>query len=362
MAKKRSNSTIGIDIGTTSIKVVKASRRGSSYIVNSAHEYFFNQDIMRDGLPQQDGLLGMHVQQALVESGGGKSVAMAVPTNTIMTSIAMVDSRLKDSALFNNIETNLSRYIPLPADEVMVDCQIISQVEDDPNTNEVLVVGTNREYVNSRMYACEDAELDLTLIDVDIYALTTLLSIKYDFSEFTRQEVIIFIEVGVFRTGFFVLKSDGTVEAREMPMGGERLTELIADEMNIPIEKAEALKRGATREEVSGVTNAPAGGQTENWDNNPVLNKCKEVFITEASAQIQSTLYAYQTNNPQFKVRQVFLTGGGTLVPGFIETLSAGLSMEVERINPQDIIEFSAAIPHPEKFSIATGLAIRSML
>lgn len=357
MAKKRSNSAIGVDIGTTSIKVVKASKRGSSYMVTSAHEYFFNQDIMRDGLPQQDGLLGMHIQQALMESGGGKSVAMAVPTNTIMTSIATVDSRLKDNALFNNIETNLSRHIPLPADEVMVDCQIIGQADDDPNTNAVLVVGTNREYVNSRMYACEDAELDLSLIDVDIYALITLLSMQYDFSEFTKQEVIIFIEVGVFRTGFFVLKSDGTVEAREMPMGGERLTELIADELNIPIEKAEALKRGATRGD-----NASGGEQAESWENSPVLNKCKEVFIAEANAQIQSTLYAYQANNAQFKIRQVFLTGGGTLVPGFVDALSTSLSMEVERINPQEIIEFSTAIPHPEKFSIATGLAIRSML
>lgn len=341
---RRPNKAVGIDIGTTSIRIVEGNRRGTDFSIDRAYEYMFNEEVMRDGLPEEVDVLGIHLQRAMKQLGGSKEVTMSVPSTAIMTYNAVIDDNLKGDELFTTLEANLGQYIPFSADEVMMDCQVIGSSIEEEYKNEVLIVAAEKEFVNSRSLSSEIAGLEVKIVDADIYALTTLLGIKYDFSNFIKQDAIVYIESGVFRTGFFVLKGDGTIYAREMPIGGDRLTEMISDELDISMDDAEIQKLNA------------------DWEGNPILAKCKEAFIEEMVVQVQSAMHAYVPNNPQVSLKQIFVTGGGALVPGYVEALSGSLDRTVERINPSDMVQFNVPGVQAEKFAIACGLAVRSML
>ncbi len=343
---KRPVKAIGVDIGSSAIKMAEATRIGDQYTIERAAIYELDEDVWKDGIPDDLEVAKIHLQRALKMFGSStKNIVMSVPTSALVVRNEVLDAALRGDELWNTIEANLPQYMPFTSEEVMLDFQIMGPTEGVSGSNDVLITAVQKDYVNLRDLVTEMAGYKLTLLDGDIYALLRLIGLKEPLESYSNYDGIALIEIGLYRTGFHVVLGNGVIYVREFPIGGERLTEIISDLGNLSLGEAEERK-------ING-----------DWSNDPILQEAHLRFTDEIGEQALSALEVYLPNNPQVELRRIFVTGGSANIPGLVSALSEKFNEELVGLNPLDYVDFSDQVmkKSPASLSIACGLAIRSL-
>jgi type IV pilus assembly protein PilM len=152
------------------------------------------------------------------------------------------------------------------------------------------------------------------------------------------------MEIDIFKGG--VLRFSRCLET-----GGADMTRLVADDLNISIQDAEAFKRN-----IDVLTP-------------PEKNKTVAAVISKLDAllmEIRRSVEYYRTTYREKAVDRVIVTGGAALMKGLPEYFSQSLGLPVELCDPFGGLKYKDAIgaefgPLAPCFSAAVGLALRKM-
>lgn len=345
--RKPSKGLIGVDISSTSVKVLELSVKNNRYWVESyalvplpegsvVEKNILNPEAVGDALERA-------VNLANVQS---TDVALAVPTSMVITKIIEMDVDMNDDEREIQIRDDAEQYIPFPLDEASLDFEVLPDRLANPNRVNVLLVATRIENVEARAEALELGGLTPKIADVESFAIENAFKVFSDTLPMGVNTVGI-LDIGHTMTTLSVMRNNKVIYTREQVFGGKQLTQEIQNRYGLSFEEAGRAKKSRT---------LPDDYDIE------VLEPFLEAVVQQAAHSLQFFFSSSQFN----EVDHILLAGGNANIPGLAKLLQQKLGYRVTIANPFLQMGFSPQIDikkienDASSLMVACGLALRS--
>lgn len=343
-AKK--DKTIGLDIGSHSIKVCRLSQRQKGIFLDSFGLANLPPSSIVNGAIKEPQVIAKTLQTLLNHLGiKTKEIVFALSGYSVIIKKINLPV-LPEKELSQSIEYEAQQHIPFDIKEVNLDFQILGPLKENHDSMSVLLVAVKKETLNAFLEILNLAGLDACIADVAAFALSNAYEIKHPLD----SNPIALLNMGASQITLHVLTKEGPVFTRDIFLGGRQLTEQIRSHLNLSFEEAEKIKLGG---------NLTSGSMDRI---RPPLMSIVQTWLEE----IKQVLDVLTASDPETKPNKIILSGGSSLMPGLPQFLSKGLQLPVELFNPF----FSVGV-NPETFdlnylqsvgpqmAIALGLALR---
>lgn len=345
--RKPSKGLIGVDISSTSVKVLELSVKNNRYWVESyalvplpegsvVEKNILNPEAVGDALERA-------VNLANVQS---TDVALAVPTSMVITKIIEMDADMNDDEREIQIRDDAEQYIPFPLDEASLDFEVLPDRLANPNRVNVLLVATRIENVEARSEALELGGLTPKIADVESFAIENAFKVFSDTLPIGVNTVGI-LDIGHTMTTLSVMQNNKVIYTREQVFGGKQLTQEIQNRYGLSFEEAGRAKKSRT---------LPDDYDIE------VLEPFLEAVVQQAARSLQFFFSSSQFN----EIDHILLAGGNANIPGLAKLLQQKLGYRVTIANPFLQMGFSPQIDikkienDASSLMVACGLALRS--
>jgi type IV pilus assembly protein PilM len=334
---RRKPTLLGIDLGSDSIKAVEVVREKDRLKVVG-----FGKVEVPSAEARGDALSDL-LKHCSFKS---KRVATSVSGRSVIVRfLNMVD--IPDENLKNAIKFEADRYIPFDLNEVVLDCH---RIEDAPgvaaNEMKLLLVAVKREVVDEQVKLVQNVGLVPDVVDVDAFALSNAFAIGGPSYEMAAGKVVALVDVGASKTVVDIVRGAESYFTREVYLGGHEITNAIAKRFGIETFEGEQLKRapGNREQEVAGA----------------VLQSLEDL-----GNEIHLS-FDYYENQADSKVEEVFVSGGGSRVPGLEETFERIFERRTLTWNPLEGFDLDeSGLDHEAlrecapALGVAAGLAAR---
>ncbi len=349
-------SVIGVDIGTSGIKVVQLRRDGSRAILETygtiALGPYGQSDVgkVTNLVPET---LTIALNDVLRESGmvSGELVA-TIPAQSSLVFILTLPASIDEKTLSEVIPNEAKKYIPVPIDEVSLDWFLIpkretTSLDEDGgstvNPTEVLVVVIHNEVLKRYQNIMKQSSLPSSFFEVETFSAVRS-AIVHELSP-----VMIF-DFGASKTKLSIVEYGVVREVHIINKGGADITQNIATSLGVPFARAEQLKKqyGLVGDVMDGSL-----ARTIRLSTDFILSEANNVMIH------------YEKKNNK-TIGKAFLIGGGSLLKGFLQEATSTMSTEVFLSNPFIKVDAPAfLIPTLEsigpEFAHALGIALRKL-
>lgn len=345
--RKPSKGLVGVDISSTTVKLLELSVKNGRYWVESyavmplpensvVEKSILNPEAVADALERVVNLANPHTTH----------VAIAVPTSMVIHKIIEMDADMSDEEREVQIRMDAEQYIPFPLDEVSLDFEVLPDRLANPNRVNVLLVATRTENVDNRVEVLELAGLSAKVADVESYAMERAFSVFADTLPMGANTVGI-LDIGHTMTTLSVMQKGKIIYTREQVFGGRQLTQDVQSRYGLSFEEAGRAKKERT---------LPDDYDTE------VLEPFLDAVVQQAARSLQFFFSSSQFN----EIDHILLAGGNANIPGLAKLLQQKLGYRVTIANPFLQMGFSPQIDikkienDASSLMVACGLALRS--
>jgi type IV pilus assembly protein PilM len=335
-------SYLGIDIGSSSIKIVELKNQGGKAML-STYGFSENLDDLDQASPEK---IAAIINKICAEAGMvSRKAVSALPTFSVFSSIINLAGVSKKD-LPSAINWEAKKVIPLPPEEMILDWKKIENVGQvaDKNNVKVLLTGAPRTLVKRYIEIFKNAQINLLSLETETFALVrSLLG--------NDKSTVMIVEIGAKTTSFTVIDQSIPTLNRSIDVGGWTITKAISHSLNIGLERAEQFKYDL------GV------GSFDSADN--AIPKTIIESISPIVNEIKYALNLFQSKDNK-KVDKIILSGGSALLMNFTEYLSKILKINVVAGNPWAAISYPVDLKPlldeiAPRMAIAIGLALREM-
>lgn len=239
-----SGPTVGLDIGSSTIKVVEVVGSKGSPSVRAVGMAPTPAGAMENNIIVDAQLLGQAVKQLMREVGirARSSVSSVSGQGALVVRVIEVP-KMSDSELAETMKWEVERHVPFAADEVIMDFQPIERPDEPPDAQnmEVLLAVAQQDMIDRHVEMLFAAGLAPRAIDVEPLACARSL-IELGPDPYGHKTVAI-INIGASNTDIGVFRDGLLAFPRTIPLAGDAFTRAIAEYFNAPQEQAEELKR-----------------------------------------------------------------------------------------------------------------------
>lgn len=339
---------LGIDISSTSVKLVELGRAGNGYKVESyAVEPLPVNAVVEKNIAEVEAV-GETLRKAVKRAGTkNKLCALAVPSSAVITKVITMPAGLKDDELESQIQLEADQYIPYALDEVNLDFEVLGPSEKNPETVDVLLAASRSENVEVRIAAAEMAGLTPKIMDVEAYTMENVYPLLGLQARDDQPFLVAVMDVGATMTSINVLENGKLIYTREQAFGGKQLTEEIMRRYGLSYEEAGLAKK--------------EGGLPDNYVTE-VLEPFKETMVQQVHRFLQFFFAAGQRD----AVHHIVLAGGCAAIPGVDEMIESRLGTPTTIANPFKDMTLASRINAQRlandapSLLMACGLALRS--
>jgi len=192
--------------------------------------------------------------------------------------------------------------------------------------------------------------------DVANVFYTSYSSAEASLSEYHRRQGCALVDIGSMFTDVLIFKDGFLKYVVNVPLGGEHLTQSIANRLNIHVDLAEEIKRSyafalssdARSDEEILIKNEEGYIPVKKEVIAQALESTVSRFVELVIGAIKNSGLLEQIN------AGVVLTGGGSLLPGLEERIEQGAKLQVKAAK---ITITSKRVTHAAKYCAAVGLA-----
>ena len=346
--EKKTQNVLGLDISSSSVKLLELSRSGNRYRVESYGVCSLPPNaVVEKNINDVEGVSEAIIKVLGQSKSKVKHAAVAVSGSAVITKTIEMDAELNEDQMESQIAIEADQYIPYPLDEVAIDFEVQGESERDPELVDVLLAACRKENVDLRVESIELAGLAAKVVDVEAYAMERAFEMIHDQLEGDEDSVIAVVDVGATMTTLSVLVGGVTVYTREQLFGGKQLTEEIQRRFGLTYEEAGLAKK--------------QGGLPEDYESE-VLQPFKEAVVQQVTRSLQFFFSSSQYN----EVDYVVLAGGVAAMPDLAELVEDKLGMPALTANPFANMSVASKVNavalgnDAPAMMIACGLAMRS--
>lgn len=366
-----SESYVGVDIGTSSIKVVELKKHQNKVALVT---YGFSDRLAEGGadVNKLDIKYVTNTLEGILKKANisSKNIVASLPTFTVFSSIINLSGNLSDKDLSLSINWEAKKVIPLPLEDIVLDWQ---KIEDDelvkeqpkteikiapeaakaavglppataqapkkPKINRILLIGAPKNLIKSYAYTFKSMKFNLISLETEIFGLIRSL-VGSD------KSALMIIQIGGNSTNLFVVDKGVSVLSRTIDVGGLAVTKAISKNLNISLEKAEQFKYDLINNAGNGQLPKPVIEVIT-----PIINEAKHILGAYSSKENRD-------------IEKIILTGGASLLHGLPDYFSGALDKNVMIGDPWFRVAYPLELkPVLEqigpRLSVAIGLAMR---
>jgi len=356
--KQQDTNVIGIDIGSSAIKIVQLAKVKGKAILKTYGSLALGPYVgLSPGQAtniSQDRLSAVILDLMKEANVNTSNTGVSIPIrSSLVTLVEMPDLPEKELATMIPIEAR--KYIPVPISEVALDWWIIPKEESkafdfEPKKEvavsqktEVLVVSIHNEVLNNYSEIVKRASLKTTFFEIEMFA-----SIR---SLIDRElaPVMIF-DMGAGSTKLYIVERGIIRRSHIINRGSQDITISISQGLQVPLEKAEKIKR-----------NLGANSEADEKTVYDIIDLTLDYIFSEAGA----VMLGYEKRYGK-TLSKIFLTGGGVALKGFLKYAKSRFQTEVVLGDPFSKVETPAFLTDILKqsgldFSVAVGIALRKL-
>ena len=342
---------LGLDIGSSSIKLVQIKEAKGQYIVEKFGMKLLEPEVIVDGTVMDEGRVVGAIKELIDETGAKqKKVAVSISGHSVIVKKISLPP-MPDDELEGQVKLAAEQYIPFDINEVSFDFHILNpadQADGGEPQMSLLLVAAKKDKVNELTELVRGAGLTPVVMDVDAFAVENMYSANYADSP---DETTALVNIGASVMNVNILKGGTSAFTRDIPIGGNRYTEAIQRELGMTYEEAEVTKKGERKASVDEETIAS------------VLDGVN----AEVASEIARTVDYYRSTGSEGDIGKILLCGGGSKVSGFAQLLSDRMRCPVEFANPFSQVDISKVDTDPDALThlaaeaaVGVGLALRT--
>ncbi|HEY5734065.1 MAG TPA: pilus assembly protein PilM [Gammaproteobacteria bacterium] len=346
---KKSIPLIGIDISSTSVKLIELSRAGKTFKVETYAVEPLPANSVVDKRIEDIEAVGQCLERAYKKSGSKlKTASVAVAGSSVITRVIAMPGNLSDSEMADQILIEADQYIPYDMDEVSYDFSTIGPTEGNPDQVDVLLAASQRDNVDQRSEVCNYAGLTAKIVDIEAYAIEhTYELLRHQLPDEGIDKVVAIVDIGATTMTITVLHDGNIIYTRDQTFGGKQLTEEIMRRYGLSYEEAGLKKR--------------QGGLPDNYQTE-VLDPFKDNIVQEVNRSLQF----FFANSAFNAIDTIVMAGGTSTIPGVTNIVEQQTGNQTLLAEPSAGLKMSGKV-RPERLHadaasllISFGLALRS--
>jgi type IV pilus assembly protein PilM len=360
---KKGQSVLGIDIGSSAIKIVQIRKKRGRAVLETYGELalgpYAQIEVGRStNLPKEKIIEALRdiLREAKTTTN---SCGIALPLSSSLITFITIPS-VPEKQIQEVINLEARKYIPVPMSEIMLDYSIIPKEDnlapDDVTpvnkpdeklpprpTQDVLVVAIHNEYINNYQAIAAGSGVQPSFYEIELFS-----SIRAVVEQ--GIQAVMVVDMGAQATKLYILERGLLRASHIINRGSQDITLAISKSLSLSVNEAENMKR------VYGMKGGP-----EYKELTEVITVNLDYVFYEANATLLSYQKKYQKN-----ISKVILTGGGVLLKGFTELAKVSFQTEIVYANPFNKLETPAFLSEqfqqagPE-FAVAIGCALRRL-
>jgi type IV pilus assembly protein PilM len=348
MGKKKAAPVLGLDVSSTTVKLLELSYTGDRYRVESYAVSSLPQDaVIEKNVNDVDGVANA-IRSVVAQSRTKlKAVAAAVAGSSVITKMIDMPQGLSEDEMETQLTLEADQYIPYPLEEVAIDFEVQGTSPERDNMVEVLLAACRRETIDTRVEAIEGSELVPKIMDVEAYAMERAFSLLQSQLDLEEESTVAVVDIGATMTTLSVLNNCQTIYTREQLFGGKQLTDEIMRRYGLPLEEAGLAKK--------------QGGLPDDYEPE-VLEPFKDAVVQQVARSLQFFFSSSQYNDVDY----IILAGGVSSMEGLAELVQEKLGTPATVANPFANMSISPKVnavalsSDAPALMIACGLALRS--
>ncbi|MDR3519634.1 MAG: type IV pilus assembly protein PilM [Candidatus Pacebacteria bacterium] len=362
--KGSGDSAIGVDIGSSAIKVVEIKKKGGKAMLETygaiALGPYSDLEAGRvTNLPIEKVVLAL--KEVLKQSDvTNNPLAIAIPVQSSLIFTIELPAQVGAAEIAAIVPTEARKYIPVPITEVSIDYFILPKKEAsfselnadttnvDPSVEKVekinvLVVATQNDAVAKYRSIVSQCGLEASFFEIEIFS-----SIRANFEH--ELSPVLLMDFGASRTKLSIVEFGLVKSYHTIERGGADISNSISKSLNIPFVEAEKMKKEF------GFFGSP----TEKS-----LSDIIKLHIDYIFSEANNVLLGYEKRYDR-TISKVILTGGGCLLKGLKEIAVNNFQAEIEighpfsKVGAPEFLEKVLDNMGPE-FAVALGAALRKL-
>ena len=340
--------TLGLDIGSHSIKLVEISGSGQGMAITKVGRALVPEGAIVDG--------SIRDRDAMIKTLKGLLENVKPRNRYVATSIAGYSVIVKritvnyenEKDIEDNLIIEAEKYVPFEIDDVYVDFYVVREASEKHPNCEIFLVAAKREIVDEYANLIQEVGLVPSVVDVDAFTLGNCFEGAYG----NLNESVALIDIGASKTNMNVVNQGNSLFTRDMAFGGRQLTEAIQDATGLRADDAEKIK-------ISGAKDAALEKEVRS-----VCDELCKIWLDEIKKAID---FCKANTDPDDHPTQIFISGGSSMLRGFPEFMAEQLEMPVslldavKQFSPDKNISTEYLESISPQLAIASGLAMRTV-
>lgn len=313
-----------INCGATHVTASVLSQHGSSLQVDKLVSVDLDYDYSND--ESWIDAVGQALQDLNnIHKFSGKA-SFIIPGNQLLTKTIRIP-HVEDAKRAQIIAFEAQQNIPYPLHEVVWDSQVVG---DDGVETEVLFIACKSTTISD----FTDQVSGAGLVAESISAATVLDYNALNFANADLEDDVLLINIGARSTNLLFKNADGFF-VRNIQLGGNSLTQSIADSLGKSFTQAEEVKLKFF------------GGSmdySEDDSGAKLLTSSADAFIRRMGQEITRSIVNYRRQKSGAAPKRILLSGRGALLPGLSEQLATSQKVPVEFFDALENVTLDGAI------------------
>lgn len=362
-------SFLGVDIGTSSVKVVEIRNEGGRPRLGTYAFLERPTNIIKLDSAQQQQEMAASLTQILKKAKvSTDKVVAALPNFSVFSSIISLPV-MPRKEMYAAVRWEAKKFVPMPIEEMVLDWRLLKDKDgaskglpkEEPKVPAIPTDGQvgERSPKNLRVLLTA-APKSLVKRYIDVFKTVGLRLVSLETESFALERSLLggepgsfmIVDVGAVATNITITVNSVPLLNRSIDVGGDTITKAIANGLNVDLDRAEQFKRDV------GVGGSDAtGGQ---------IPRAIEFVITSIVNEIRYVFNLYR-NQGEKPIEKIILAGGSAFLTNLPEYLSNTLNMKVIIGDPWARVIYPVDLKPAldeigPRFAVAIGLGMREIV
>lgn len=312
----KTSRVLGIDISSTTVKLLELSRQGERFRVESYAVAPLPPEAVIEKNVKQVETVGAVISELVARSKTRSTrAAAAVSGSAVITKTVKMPAGLSEEDLEAQLAVEADQYIPYPLEEVAIDFEVLSSASEDHDAVNVLLVACHQETIDARVDALEIGGLGAEIMDVEVLAMGRALALVQDQLSGENLRTVALVDIGASITTLSVFADGESIYTREQFFGGKQLIDEIMHRYDLSFEEAGLAQK--------------RGGLPKDYE-----REVLQPFLEAVVQQVSRSLQFFFSSSEYTSLDCIVLCGGVAAIDGLGALAEERLSTRVVIANP----------------------------